>query len=121
MKEQRPQSDRYSYGCLLYTSFLNGNPKFDVLLIAFFIDTEVHPVSYTHLQDGKYILNNRCQKDLITNNIWGIVIDNSGNVTWQYNLPEEIPLKYSLPVSYTHLDVYKRQVPHTSNVVYSLS
>ena len=36
------------------------------------------------------------QKDLITNNIWGIVIDNSGNVIWQYNLPEEIPLKYSL-------------------------
>lgn len=35
-------------------------------------------------------------KDLITNNIWGIVIDNSGNVIWQYNLPEEIPLKYSL-------------------------
>lgn len=48
------------------------------------------------IQDGKYILNNRCQKDLITNNIWGIVIDNSGNVIWQYNLPEEIPLKYSL-------------------------
>ena len=44
------------------------------------------------IQDGKYILNNRCQKDLITNNIWGIVIDNSGNVIWQYNLPEEIPL-----------------------------
>ena len=32
------------------------------------------------IQDGKYILNNRCQKDLSTNNIWGIVIDNSGNV-----------------------------------------
>ena len=27
------------------------------------------------IQDGKYILNNRCQKDLITNNIWGIVMN----------------------------------------------
>ena len=48
------------------------------------------------IQNGEYILSNKCQKDLITDNIWGIVINNNGNVVWQYNLPEEIPLKYSL-------------------------
>ena len=63
------------------------------------------------IQDGKYILNNRCQKDLITNNIWGIVIDNSGNVTWQYNLPEEIPLKYSLQDVATFSKGYIKNYP----------
>ena len=63
------------------------------------------------IQDGKYILNNRCQKDLITNNIWGIVIDNSGNVIWQYNLPEEIPLKYSLQDVATFSKGYIKNYP----------
>ena len=63
------------------------------------------------IQDGKYILNNRCQKDLITNNIWGIVIDNSGNVIWQYNLPEEIPLIYSLQDVATFSKVYIKNYP----------
>ena len=35
-------------------------------------------------------------KDLVTNNIWGIVIDDNGNVVWKHNLPKEIPLNYSL-------------------------
>lgn len=58
------------------------------------------------IQDGKYILNNRCQKDLITNNIWGIVIDNSGNVIWQYNLPEE----YHLNIHYKTLSPFLRGI-----------
>lgn len=48
------------------------------------------------IQNGKYILNNEYQKYLVTNNIWGIIIDDNGNVIWQHNLPKEIPLKYSL-------------------------
>ncbi len=60
------------------------------------------------IQDGKYILNNRCQKDLITNNIWGIVIDNSGNVIWQYNLPEE--KKYHLNIHYKTLPPFLRGI-----------
>ena len=48
------------------------------------------------IQNGEYILNNKCQKDLVTNNIWGIVIDDNGNVVWKHNLPKEIPLNYSL-------------------------
>lgn len=48
------------------------------------------------IQNGEYILNNEYQKYLVTNNIWGIIIDDNGNVIWQYNLPKEIPLKYSL-------------------------
>ena len=32
---------------------------------------------------------------------------------WNYNLSN---LKYLIPVSYTHLDVYKRQVQHTKGV-----
>lgn len=48
------------------------------------------------VQNGEYVLNTTCQKDLIINNIWGIIIDNNGNVIWQHNLPKEIPLKYSL-------------------------
>ena len=48
------------------------------------------------IQNGEYILNNKCQKDLATNNIWGIVIDDNGNVVWKHNLPKEIPLNYSL-------------------------
>lgn len=64
------------------------------------------------IQDGKYILNNRCQKDLITNNIWGIVIDNSGNVIWQYNLPKEmLTLKYSLQDVATFSKGYIKNYP----------
>ncbi len=48
------------------------------------------------IQNGEYILNNEYQKYLVTNNIWGIIIDDNGNVIWQHNLPKEIPLKYSL-------------------------
>ena len=48
------------------------------------------------IQNGKYILNNEYQKYLVTNNIWGIIINDNGNVIWQHNLPKEIPLKYTL-------------------------
>ena len=54
------------------------------------------------IQDGKYILNNRCQKDLITNNIWGIVIDNSGNVIYQK--------KYHLNIHYKTLPPFLRGI-----------
>lgn len=48
------------------------------------------------IQNGEYLLNNEYQKYLAMNNIWGIIIDDNGNVIWQHNLPKEIPLKYSL-------------------------
>ena len=48
------------------------------------------------MQNGEYLLNNEYQKYLAMNNIWGIIIDDNGNVIWQHNLPKEIPLKYSL-------------------------
>lgn len=48
------------------------------------------------MQNGEYLLNNKYQKYLAMNNIWGIIIDDNGNVIWQHNLPKEIPLKYSL-------------------------
>ena len=48
------------------------------------------------IQNGEYLLNNEYQKYLAMKNIWGIIIDDNGNVIWQHNLPKEIPLKYSL-------------------------
>ena len=48
------------------------------------------------IQNGEYKLNNNYQKDLVINDIWGIVIDDNGNVVWKHNLPKEIPLNYSL-------------------------
>lgn len=47
-------------------------------------------------------------KDLVTNNIWGIVIDDNGNVVWKHNLPKEIPLNYSLQDVATFLRVYRK-------------
>ena len=32
------------------------------------------------IQNGEYKLNNNYQKDLVINDIWGIVIDDNGNV-----------------------------------------
>lgn len=47
-------------------------------------------------ENGTYTLNSKYQKKLTEDNIWGILIDSSGNVIWRYNLPENIPLKYTL-------------------------
>lgn len=63
------------------------------------------------VQNGEYILNNKCQKELIINNIWGIVIDDNGNVVWKHNLPKEIPLNYSLQDVATFSKGYIKDYP----------
>lgn len=41
----------------------------------------------------------------------GIVINNNGNVVWQYNLPKEIPLNYSLQDVATFSKGYIKDYP----------
>lgn len=63
------------------------------------------------VQNGEYILNNKYQRDLVINNIWGMVIDNNGNVVWKHNLPKEIPLNYSLQDVATFSKGYIKDYP----------
>lgn len=62
-------------------------------------------------QNGEYILNDEFQKILGDDNIWGILIDNNGNVIWQHNLPKEIPLKYTLQDVATFSKGYIKDYP----------
>lgn len=63
------------------------------------------------IQNGEYKLNNNYQKDLVINDIWGIVIDDNGNVVWKHNLPKEIPLNYSLQDVATFSKGYIKDYP----------
>ena len=47
-------------------------------------------------ENGAYTLSSQYEKKLTDDNIWGILINSDGNVIWQHNLPENIPLKYTL-------------------------
>lgn len=93
----------------IYLSVIILIVGFDLLLFFLTLNGTVNSISENNpvqtlekvsnnltIQNGEYILNNKCQKDLVTNNIWGIVIDDNGNVVWKHNLPKEIPLNYSL-------------------------
>ena len=93
----------------IYLSVIILIVGFDLLLFFLTLNGTVNSISENNpvqtlekvsnnltIQNGEYILNNKCQKDLATNNIWGIVIDDNGNVVWKHNLPKEIPLNYSL-------------------------
>lgn len=62
-------------------------------------------------QNGEYILNDELKNFLNDDNIWGILIDNNGNVIWQYNLPKEIPLKYTLQDVATFSKGYIKDYP----------
>ncbi len=45
---------------------------------------------------GNYGLDNSVKKLLTQNKAWAMLIDNKGQVSWDYELPEEIPLNYTL-------------------------
>lgn len=48
------------------------------------------------LQDDKYTLQNRSQTFLQNNDMWAMLINDDGNVVWEYDLPSDIPHSYSL-------------------------
>ncbi|QIB26868.1 sensor histidine kinase [Caloranaerobacter azorensis] len=43
-----------------------------------------------------YVLGKPAKKLLAQNHAWSMLIDNTGKVKWNYNLPKEIPLSYTL-------------------------
>ena len=46
------------------------------------------------IQNGEYILSNKCQKDLITDNIWGIEKNTMDN-NWDFNDVSYCNIKYT--------------------------
>ncbi|GMQ55989.1 HAMP domain-containing sensor histidine kinase [Vallitalea sediminicola] len=43
-----------------------------------------------------YILSDITKKQLLQKNVWAMLIDNNGQVIWDYRLPQEIPYSYTL-------------------------
>lgn len=49
------------------------------------------------LQDDEYTLQNRSETYFQNNDVWAaMLIDDDGNVAWEYDLPSDIPNSYSL-------------------------
>lgn len=46
--------------------------------------------------DSTYSLDSRSEKLLKQLNCWAMLLDNTGHVSWSFNLPNQIPLSYSL-------------------------
>ena len=46
--------------------------------------------------EGSYSLSDTQKELLLENDIWCMLIDINGDVVWNFELPDEIPLKYSL-------------------------
>lgn len=49
-----------------------------------------------YYEDSKIKMTDNGQENLTKNFQWGMLLDDSGNVIWSINLPEDIPLKYSV-------------------------
>ncbi|KNF09045.1 two-component system sensor kinase [Gottschalkia purinilytica] len=48
------------------------------------------------LKDTRYYLSESAEKLLAQNNAWAMLLDNNGQVVWNYRLPKEIPLTYTI-------------------------
>lgn len=48
------------------------------------------------LNNGKYSLDTGAEKLLQQNDAWAMLLDSTGNVKWNYAMPDELPLSYSL-------------------------
>lgn len=49
-----------------------------------------------HMSSNTYSLDTESEKLLNQLNAWAMLLDNSGHVTWSYDLPTQLPLTYSL-------------------------
>ena len=79
-----------------------GDSEFSVMSHPAYLSPYLLPVSYTHLAhpDGSL-------KDLT---LGTALTDDDGNWMQIYDVPVYLGSHYFIPVSYTHLDVYKRQL-----------
>lgn len=55
-----------------------------------------HIVLELERKDTSYVLGESAKNLLVQDHAWAMLIDNTGKVIWNYKLPEEIPLSYTL-------------------------
>lgn len=48
------------------------------------------------LENGEYYINDNTKTELKNADVWAMLINNDGSVIWNYDLPKDVPLKYSL-------------------------
>lgn len=49
-----------------------------------------------HYENRNYLLDERIKQDLLDSDIWIMILNSKGEVFWKFNLPEIIPMKYSI-------------------------
>lgn len=61
--------------------------------------------------DGQFSLSPEGKALLDSRYVWGMLLDNSGNAVWSWNLPEEIPTSYTVPEAASFSRWYLQDYP----------